>query len=118
MNLDRNTIIGFVLLMTLLFAYIFITNQQQAQYVKEKHRKDSLEKAKIPIIKKDSLQTDSLQTKMITAEDSVVAAGMLIASKLPEQITETENSLMKIGFTSKGGYPKYIVLKNYLNTEG
>ena len=45
MNFDKNTIIGFVLLMILLFGYIFVTNQQQAAYMKEKHIKDSIANA-------------------------------------------------------------------------
>jgi YidC/Oxa1 family membrane protein insertase len=117
MNLDRNTIIGFVLLMILLFGYIFVTNQQQAAYLKEKHLKDSVENAKKPVIKKDSLKIADNEPAILQSSDTI-AAGTMAKSNLPEQMVEAENDFMKIGFTSKGGYPKYVLLKNHLNPEG
>jgi YidC/Oxa1 family membrane protein insertase len=38
MNFDRNTIIGFVAMMVLLFGYIYFTQRQQGELEKEKKR--------------------------------------------------------------------------------
>ncbi len=118
MNFDKNTVIGFVLLMVLLFGYIFVTNQQQAALMKEKHIKDSV--ANAGKIKKQvptavtPIQSDSIVSVM---KDSATPGG-LTKTDLPEQITVIENKLMKIGFTNKGGYPKYVELKNFKNADG
>jgi YidC/Oxa1 family membrane protein insertase len=118
MNFDKNTIIGFVLLMVLLFGYIFVTNQQQAALMKEKHLQDSIANAgkikkqisTVPVIAK----TDSTLSGTIDS----IAPGVLSKSTLPEQIAVVENKLIKIAFTNKGGYPKYVTLKNYKKADG
>jgi YidC/Oxa1 family membrane protein insertase len=113
MNFDRNTIIGFVLMMVLLFGYIFFNNKQGAAVQKEKQRvADSI--AKIEAAKKKIV--DTVQFKKDSAQQQIVAdqkAAAGFGSAAAEQITVVENSLMKIGFTSKGGFPKYVELKNF-----
>ncbi|MFN5134657.1 MAG: membrane protein insertase YidC [Chitinophagaceae bacterium] len=113
MNFDRNTIIGFALMMVLLFGYIFFTNKQQSELQKEKKRAaDSI--AKIEASKKKVV--DTTQFKKDSAQELVAvnqqAAGGF-AGAATEQITMVENSLMKIGFTNNGGFPKYVELKNF-----
>jgi YidC/Oxa1 family membrane protein insertase len=113
MNFDRNTIIGFGLMMVLLFGYIFFTNKQQSALQKEKQRAaDSI--AKIEALKKKVVDTAVLKQDSAAQEISKnqqASAGFAPATT--EQITLVENDLMKIGFTNKGGFPKYVELKNF-----
>ncbi|MFN9710925.1 MAG: membrane protein insertase YidC, partial [Bacteroidota bacterium] len=117
MNFDKNTIIGFVLLMILLFGYIFVTNQQQAAYMKEKHIKDSIANAGKPqkIISPEQKKSKDVSSSL--AKDSLKKE-MLSTSSLPEQLTFIENDLMKVAFTNKGGYPKYIEIKSQKDVSG
>ncbi|HYF29903.1 MAG TPA: membrane protein insertase YidC [Chitinophagaceae bacterium] len=109
MSMDRNTVIGFVLLAVLLFLYLFLSTkgsnevqQQQQAYA------DSVAKVKA--------KQDSIRAKRDSAAFSKVpdtGSGFQKAAYGPEQLVTVENNLMKVAFTSKGGQPKSITLKKY-----
>jgi YidC/Oxa1 family membrane protein insertase len=113
MNFDRNTIIGFSLMMVLLFGYIFFTNKQQSALEKEKQQAaDSIaavQAAKKKVVDTTQFKKDSVQQEVAVNQQK--AGGF--SGAVTEQITIVENNLMKVGFTNKGGYPKYIELKNF-----
>ena len=100
-------------MMVLLFGYIFFTNKQQSALQKEKQRAaDSIAKveaSKKKLVDPAQLKKDSAQEQV--AVNQQAAGGFSGAAS--EQITVVENNLMKIGFTSKGGFPKYVELKNF-----
>ena len=113
MNFDRNTIIGFALLAVLLFFYFYYNSQQQAAYQKEQARKDSIQNALKPMIDTAAIRMDSLKAD---SQKHVTQAGAFAqAAAGKEQLVYAENNLIKIAFTSKGGQPKYVELKNFKN---
>ena len=120
MNFDKNTVIGFVILMVLLFGYIFFTQQQQATLMKEKQRvADSV--ARVEQLKKKVQDTVALQQPAITKDtvlQSILPGSFTVNASVPEQLTIVENDLMKVTFTNKGGYPKSVELKNYKRYDG
>lgn len=120
MNFDKNTVIGFVILMVLLFGYIFFTQQQQATLMKEKQRiADSV--ARVEQLKKKVQDTVTLQqpaATMDTVMQATLPGSFVVNASTPEQITIVENDLMKVTFTNKGGYPKSVELKNYKRYDG
>lgn len=120
MNFDRNTIIGFVVMMALLFGYIYFTQQQQGALEKEKQRAaDSI--AKIEAAKRKLVDTVALKQEAVkrdSANNVQAAGGFKDAATGAEQITVVENEVMKVSFTSKGGYPKSIELKKYKRYDG
>jgi YidC/Oxa1 family membrane protein insertase len=117
MNFDRNTIIGFVAMMVLLFGYIFFTNRQQMALQKEKQQAaDSV--AKVEAARKKI--TDSTLAKQQKTADTAKTGQT--TSPTPagqvEQIAIVENDLIKVSFTSKGGYPKSVELKKFKRFDG
>ena len=114
MKFDRNTVLGFVILAALFFGYFFFTNKQQSesrkqkaeQLAREQHIKDSLNKINKPF--EDSLKTirDSAIQENITGifRDTVQKA---------EELITLQNELIKVTFTTKGGQPKKVELKNF-----
>jgi len=120
MNFDRNTIIGFVVMMALLFGYIYFTQQQQGALEKEKQRAaDSI--AKIEAAKRKLVDTVALKQEAVkrdSANNVQAAGGFKDAATGAEQLTVVENEVMKVSFTSKGGYPKSIELKKYKRYDG
>jgi YidC/Oxa1 family membrane protein insertase len=119
MNFDRNTTIGFVLLMVLLFGYIFVTNKQQAAYLAEKKQKDSLALVKAGGVKKISpITTPPSDTTRIISNVDTAASGSIVKTTNPENISVLENDLIKVCFTNKGGYPKSVELKLHKNFDG
>lgn len=115
MNMDRNTVIGFVLLAILLFAYLFIStkNSQELAAIQQK-RQDSVALVKR---KADSIARlkDTPTVKTIVAIDSNATG---FRENGTESLLVVENEVLKITFTNKGGQPKEVLLKNYNTING
>ncbi|HEU4470351.1 MAG TPA: membrane protein insertase YidC [Flavisolibacter sp.] len=112
MNFDRNTIIGFVLLGILFFAFFYYNNEQQVAYQKEKAKQDSLARARQPKPNPVQVKNDSLAGERVrTSQDS----GNIFFSHTggAEQLSYVDLDLVKIAFSNKGGQPKWVELKNF-----
>lgn len=105
--MDKNTIIGFGLLMLLLIGYVFY-NQNAESKLHEQKIADSIAKAKLnpppPIVKKDSL------TAAATTDSSAMA--------VQEEIFVLENEVVKLDLTNKGAYIKRAELKKFKTQTG
>lgn len=111
MNFDRNTIIGFVVLAVLFIGYFFYTTREQQAYQKQKATQDSIANANKPkpdvnAARLDSVRADSFQK-------ATQAGGFPAAIQNVEQVQEVETDLFRIGFTTKGGQPKWVELKQF-----
>ena len=115
MNLDRNSVIGFVLLALLFFGYFYFTRQGQVELeAKQKRMQDSIArlqpKKDSPLVRIDSIKTDSLA--------KLSAAGQFAGNGYGKEETNlVENDLVRITFTNKGGRPVSFELKNYLSKD-
>lgn len=111
--MDRNTVMGFVLLAVLLFVYLFVStrNSQELQAVRQK-QEDSVANIKKY---KDSVALAADTTRNIVIIDTS-ATGFKKTGM--EKILVVENDLLKISFTNKGGQPKMVELKNYKAPNG
>ena len=114
--MDRNTVIGFVLLALLFFGYFYYNSKGQVAIEKERqHVQDSLNRLKPkvdPILAKaDSARNDS------TSKQKALGS-ILQDSSGKEQITVIENEVLKIAFTNKGGQPKTVELKKFKTFDG
>lgn len=117
MKLDKNTVIGFVLLAVLFFAYFWNANRQAAALqAYEQKQKDSI--AKLNIVKTvivDSLKnTISAQNNQSTIVENKVNS--IVEAK--EELKILENNVVKVVFTNKGGRIKSVTLKNYKSFDG
>lgn len=106
MNMDRNTVIGFVLLALLLFGYLFIStkNSHELQAKKQKSE-DSL--ALVKRVRDSIAQANDTTTKFAKVDSGALATHGV------EELTIVENEVVKISFTNKGGQPKTVELKSY-----
>ncbi len=114
--MDRNSVIGFVLLALLFFGYFYYSKQgQMAAEQQKQHIQDSLNRLKP---KMDST------AKLGAVEDSNAAKKDTLASAFQqdtsgkEQLLTVENKVLKITFTNKGGQPKEIQVKNFKTFDG
>jgi len=110
MGMDRNTIIGFVLLGLLLFTYLFTATKNNQQLEKQRlQQADSL-----ALVKKmqevQQAKQDSVKVK-VASGDSLSGFNKAIGGT--EKLLTVENDLMKIVFSNKGGQPKEVVLKHF-----
>lgn len=114
MKFDRNTVVGFVVLAALFFGYFYFTNQQQSDY-----RKKKAAEAKVQQLKEDSIRlvNKPLEDSLSRIKDSVVKkniAGIFQDTiKGTEEFVTLQNELIKVTFTTKGGQPKKVELKNF-----
>ena len=115
MKFDRNTVLGFVILAALFIGYFYFTSKEQREVEKqkqiEKAYKDSVIAANRPKQDTTALRADSLHNDTIS---KIAKAGQYQnAATGTEQLIVVENELIKITFTTKGGQPKKVELKNY-----
>jgi|CXWL01.1.fsa_nt_gi YidC/Oxa1 family membrane protein insertase len=114
MKFDRNTVVGFVVLAALFFGYFYFTNQQQSEY-----RKKKAAEAKVQQLKEDSIKLvkkpieDSLNKIKDSVDQKAITGIFGDTAKTTEQIVTLQNELIKVTFTTKGGQPKKVELKNF-----
>ena len=109
--MDRNTVIGFVLLALLFFGYFFYSSQGKlAMEKQQQHLKDSIDRLKPKI--DTSLNTISNSNDVSKKADSSLL-NIKQDTSGKEQFFTLENKVLKITFTNKGGQPKSVELKNF-----
>ena len=110
MGMDRNTIIGFVLLGVLLFIYLFTASKNNQQLERQRLR----EADSVAAIKKQQevlhVTQDSAKVK-VASGDSLTGFNKAIGGT--EKLLTIENDLLKIVFSNKGGQPREVVLKHF-----
>jgi YidC/Oxa1 family membrane protein insertase len=116
MGMDRNTVIGFVLIGILLMGMFYFNSQEnQAYLVQQKRISDSIAKLRPKVdpvaVMKDSLTADKMRKLQS-------AGGFQASINQPEQLTVLENDVMKVTFSNKGAQPKIVELKKYKTFEG
>ncbi len=108
--MDRNTVIGFVLIGALLITMLFINNRSKSTYEADQKRIADSITATLPKVdsakyKADVAKADSQRVASQTQgfQQPVVAAADVVL----------ENDVMKVTFNTKGAQPKIAELKNY-----
>ena len=116
MGMDRNTVIGFVLIGMLLMGMFYFNNKGNTAFQADQKRiADSL----LRLQPKTNLAQFRLDSAKNDADRKGVAAGSLQqAVATAEQFITLENEVVKITFTNKGGQPKTVELKNYKTFDG
>jgi len=116
MGMDRNSIIGFVLLALLFFGYFYYSRQGQIAVEQQKqHIQDSIDRLK------PKLNTTA---RLNATNDSIAAKRDTLASAFKqdtsgkEQLVTVETKLLKITFSNKGGQPKEIEIRNFTTFDG
>lgn len=111
MGMDRNTVIGFLLLALLFVGYFYYTSQGKlAMEQQQQHLKDSLERLKP---KFDTAKGVAGITNKASAKLDSAASSIEQDTTGKEQFFTLENKVLKITFTNKGGQPKKVELKDF-----
>lgn len=109
--MDRNTVMGFVLLALLFFGYFYYSSQGKLAYEKQQqHIADSLKKL-APL--SDSSRTAALKRSGVSDMAGAAGQPFLQDSTLKETQTILENKVFKVTFTNKGGQPLKVVLNDF-----
>lgn len=113
--MERNHIIGFVLIFGLLLVWTFVNSPSKEQVEAMKLRQDSLNRVEIL---KDSITTAAVQAEQTTATPDSLAlqsqfGSFATAASGSEQSVRLENEYFSIDFSSRGGKITQVELKNY-----
>lgn len=113
--MERNHIIGFVLIFGLLLVWTFVNSPSKEQMETMKQRQDSLNRVEIL---KDSISADAIEAeKATTPLDSAVLANQYgsfaAAATGTSQAVKLENEFFIIDFNSKGAKISNVELKSY-----
>ena len=107
-SMDRNTVIGFVLLAGLLFVYLYISTQNSKELAYQQQKQaDS-----IAFVKKVKDSMAVLSDTNAISRVAVDSSGVLQTAGKEETVV-VENEVIKITFSNKGGLPKAVQLKKY-----
>lgn len=116
MGLDRNTVIGFVLLGLLLFVYLYINTKSSHELeAHQKHIQDSValvQKAREAAAEQERLAAQKKDTNTVAAP-KVDSNSFEAGFKGTEQLLTVENELVKVVFSNKGGQPVDVELKKF-----
>jgi len=108
--MDRNTVIGFVLLGVLLFIYLFVSTKNSHELEAQRKREaDSIAFVKA----KQDAEARAKDTVKTVPMGVDTATGFNKASRGAEQLTTIENEVIRVVFSNKGGQPVAVSLKQF-----
>lgn len=116
--MDRNTVIGFILIGVLLIGMFYINSRSSQAYMAEKKRiQDSVEASKPKkdpaAVLADSLRADSLRQLQVKLPSTFITD---TTGKEAQPVLQ--NELVTITFTNKGGQPKTVELRKFKRSDG
>lgn len=119
--MERNQILGLILIFTTLLVWTFISKPSSEELEKRQKSRDSLALAdKAPVTNVDT--TTIVQQAVSAADSGQVAANVSVygpfaaASTGKEETVSLENELIKIQFSTKGGRITSAILKKHYKT--
>lgn len=110
--MDRNTIVGFVLIVALLIGFTFLTRPNQEQQIAQKRYQDSIEALATKEAAKKAEAAAALENET-EKQSADSTATFFQATKGNESFTTIENDLVKLTFSNKGGRVYSAMLKKY-----
>jgi YidC/Oxa1 family membrane protein insertase len=115
MGMDRNTVIGFILIGILLIGMFYMNSRSRLAYEAEQKRLADSIAATQP--KKDTLaaRIDSLKVDSVK---TVTQTGSFATSNTQEELVTVENNVMRVTFSSKGAQPRQVMLKQFKKADG
>ncbi|MFM2156479.1 MAG: rane protein insertase YidC [Bacteroidota bacterium] len=129
--MDRNSLLGLVLIGAILIGYSYLTVPTAEQLAAQQKTQDSLalveknkkavvstEKAVIKAADTNSVVADTLADSLATQELTNKYGVFASAAAVDTSVYTLENKLIKVKISSKGGRVKSVELKNYKNYEG
>lgn len=112
MNMDKNTVIGFVLIAVLVIGFMWYNTPTKEQQALQQHIADSTAKA---VAAKAAAANDTTHKAAAPAAvlDSAQALTLAAGTIGTEELTTVETDILKAVFTNKGGRLKSVELKKY-----
>ncbi len=115
MGMDRNTLIGFVLIGALLIAMFAINSKNRLAYEAEQKRvADSIAR----VTPKLDNKSTRIPNQTASLNNDSLKAGSFIHPELKQSLYNLENDVLLVTFTNKGAQPVSVTLKKYKTFDG
>ena len=112
--MDKNTLVGFVLIGAVLIGFSYWNRPSQEEMERAQRYQDSIQTAQLEAARLEAhAAAESVQA--LTLDSTSLFFG---ANKGTEQFTTLENNLVKVTFSNKGGRVVSATLKEYMNQQG
>ncbi len=119
--MDKNTIIGFVMIFAIIFGYQYITKPSEAEIAKQKHERDSIQL----VVRTQQLKDSLVKAKAIEIEEIKIAntpidstVAFATTKKGEESFITLENKKLKLTISKKGGRVYSAELKEHKTFDG
>lgn len=118
--MDRNSIIGFILLLLLGTGYIFWNNHEQKAYLAQKATDSIAAAARAHVAPNNQPSAVPLKDSNVATTQAGADSGMSKNSIFEGKTTYTtvSNNVLNLRFSSKGGYPVQATLKKFKDYNG
>ncbi|MBE9488212.1 MAG: membrane protein insertase YidC [Bacteroidetes bacterium] len=118
--MNKNTIIGFLLMMTIVFGFSWYSQKQMSQQIAIQQRADSINKANDALIKVsiDSIKTNNIASIGKAVEQEIQEDDLASSFKGEVEKYTIENDKMVITLSNAGGAIKSVQLKEYKTNAG
>ena len=127
--MDRNTVIGFVLITLILIGWGYMTRPSKEQLEYQKQQRDSLQQ--VELLRKLEAELNQraqiVETEIVANEDEVIEKELKLKEKFgimssymsgDQDFHTLENEKVKMIFTNKGGKIYSVELKDYKTFDG
>ena len=112
--MDKNTLVGFVLIGAVLIGFSYWNRPSQEEMERAQRYQDSIQTAQLEAARLEA-QAAAESVQALTLDSTSLFFG---ANKGTEQFTTLENNLVKVTFSNKGGRVVSATLKDYKNQQG
>ncbi len=120
--MDKNSIIGFVLIALILFGFTFFESRQARQRAEQQRQLDSIALANMPADTSAAAVNvaDALQAASTATEAQAIYTDSLLEAAYAQEgeIVTLENELLKLEFNTKGAQPYSANIKKYSSYGG
>lgn len=121
--MDRNSIIGLVLIVLIFITFAYINQPTQADIDAAKHQNDSINRVRMQSdslainLKMAEVKIDTPETPDSTSKNNAFGSFAQFTEG-KEEFVSIENEELKVSFTNKGGRIYKVVLKKYKRADG
>ena len=113
--MDKNTLVGFVLIGLVLIGFSIYNRPSQEEMERAQRYQDSIQAVALEEAAKREAEAADQSTQALTLDSTSLFFG---ANQGTEQFTTLENNLVKVTFSNKGGRVVSAILKDYNNQQG
>lgn len=119
--MDKNTIIGFVLIGLILIGYSWYIRPSAEEQAAAKHRRDSIaavqEAERLAVMLEAEIEQKKVEQNATKTDNTAIYGDFAAAAEGTEQFTTLENNLLQLTLSNKGGRVYAARLKNYVTCD-